>query len=404
LALGTGERRPAPTTGTDDAPRRENVVALCDWEGMGARTKPHDGLLEGNVVRLQDALPPGSGTIESGRVTVDYLAVPEAVCSVVVVSYKTGPVLIDCLRSLLSQRCIKQVILVDNGNTQASRDDIAALQSENPRLEVVVGQGNVGFSRGCNLGAARARGRYLLLLNPDCVLEDGVLADAIQVLEDDPSCSLMTVRLENPDGSEQRGGRRNLLTPWTCMVEQFRLDRLAPNHPHFKRLNLNETEPFTEITPVQCISGAFMLMPKEAFHAVGGMDEDYFLHVEDIDFCMKMEQKGRKILYAPHLKVTHVRSTSNVYPAFVEWHKSLSVVKYFHKHFQPQYPSAILKIISAAIFMRFVLRLLPMTVSWVFELIGGSSPAPRTHRPAAAPVGDRSAADDVTNGRTEPSS
>lgn len=349
---------------------------------MSVSIKPKDAASGDSVARLDDdriELDRGASTTSTAHLGA--AAEPDMTVSVVVVSYKTGQVLIDSIRSLLNQACVRQVIVVDNGNGHALRAQLAELARADNRVEIVAGHGNVGFSRGCNLGASRARGRYLLLFNPDCVMDDGVLADAVQVLEDDPSCSLMTVRLENPDGTEQRGGRRNLLTPWTCMVEQFRLDRLAPNHPHFKRLNLNETEPFTEITPVQCISGAFMLMPREAFDAVGGMDEDYFLHVEDIDFCMKMEKKGRKILYVPHLTVMHVRSTSSVFPGFVEWHKSLSVVKYFHKHFQPQYPKAILKIFAAAIFTRFVLRLVPMTLTWLWELIGGPAPAPARQRP-----------------------
>ncbi|MDE0812297.1 MAG: glycosyltransferase, partial [Alphaproteobacteria bacterium] len=174
---------------------------------------------------------------------------------------------------MLTQSDVMQLILVDNGNARSMMGGINALADGNPRLEIITGHGNVGFSKGCNIGARRARGRYLLLLNPDSILGDDVLTEALDVFDEFANASLLTVRLENPDGSEQRGGRRNLMTPWTCLVEQFRLDRLAPNHPHFKRLNLNENEPLTEITKVQCISGAFMLMPKSTFEGLDGMDE-----------------------------------------------------------------------------------------------------------------------------------
>jgi N-acetylglucosaminyl-diphospho-decaprenol L-rhamnosyltransferase len=290
-------------------------------------------------------------------------------CSVVIVSYKTGPVLTDCLKSVLDQRDVNQLILVDNGNSRSMVREINALADEDPRLEIITGHGNVGFSKGCNIGARRARGRYLLLLNPDSILGEDVLAEALDVFDEFPDASLITVRLENPDGSEQRGGRRNLMTPWTCLVEQFRLDRLAPNHPHFKRLNLNENEPFTEITRVQCISGAFMLMPKTTFDDLGGMDEDYFLHVEDVDFCMRIEKLKGEILFVPYISVMHQKGTSRVYSGFVEWHKSNSFAKYFFKHFQPQYPKPLLNIFAAAIYARFVLRLVPSTLRWMFELI-----------------------------------
>ena len=303
-------------------------------------------------------------------------------CSVVVVSYKTGPILLDCLGSVLKQPNVTQLILVDNGNSRTMVQSLNALADENPQLEIITGHGNVGFSRGCNIGARRARGKYLLLLNPDTLIGENTLEHALNVFDDHPVASMITVRLENPDGSEQRGGRRNLMTPWTCLVEQFRLDRLAPNHPHFKRLNLNETMPFTDVTEVQCISGAFMLMPKATFDDLGGMDEEYFLHVEDVDFCMRIEKRSGVILYVPHISVVHQQGTSRVYSGFVEWHKSKSFVKYFFKHFQPQYPKPLLNIFAAAIYTRFVLRLMPMTMRWTFDRL--FTPKTKTIRRAKA--------------------
>ena len=213
-------------------------------------------------------------------------------CSVVIVSYRTGPVLIDSLRAALEQDAVDTVVLVDNGNAAETRRAIDALAAADNRLRVIRGHGNVGFARGCNIGVKTGTGSHILLLNPDCVLRPGVVSRGLQVLANHADASALTVRIENTDGTEQRGGRRNLMTPWTCLVEQFRLDRLMPNHPHFQRLNLNETEPLTEITPVECISGAFMLMPRAVYDRVGGMDEDYFLHVEDVDLCFRIQETG----------------------------------------------------------------------------------------------------------------
>ena len=330
---------------------------------MSAYTEPSPGSDERNVIPY---------TRKPSVVTAISPLQPELrteakSCSVVIVSYKTGAVLIDCLRSVLAQSDVHQIILVDNGNSRSMVGKINALADEDRHLEIITGHGNVGFARGCNIGARRARGRFLLLLNPDSILGDGILGDALDVFDERPGASLITVRLENPDGSEQRGGRRNLITPWTCLVEQFRLDRLAPNHPHFKRLNLNETAPLTEITKVQCISGAFMLMPKSTFDDLEGMDEDYFIHVEDVDFCMRIEKRNGEILFVPHISVMHRQGTSYVYSGFVEWHKSKSFAKYFFKHFQPQYPKPLLNLFATAIYCRFALLLLPMTLRWIFD-------------------------------------
>ena len=170
-------------------------------------------------------------------------------CTVVIVSYRTGPVLIDSLRAALTQGNVDRVVVVDNGNSLETRRHLQSMADDDQKLQIVSGHGNVGFSKGCNIGARYATGRYLLLLNPDCVMQPGVIRRGIEELQKHPHAAARTVRIENPDGSEQRGARRNLMTPWTCIVEQFRFDRLMPNHPHFERMNLNDAPPLTEVAP-----------------------------------------------------------------------------------------------------------------------------------------------------------
>ena len=121
---------------------------------------------------------------------------------------------------------------------------------------------------------------------------------------------------------------------------------------------------------MQCISGAFMLIPRAMYDRVGGMDEDYFLHVEDVDLCLRIQEAGGAILYVPDAAVTHVKGTSRVFPLVVEWHKSVSVAKYFNKHFRPQYPDLALRLISMAIFLRLAVRAVPLTLTWVAERLG----------------------------------
>lgn len=288
-------------------------------------------------------------------------------CTVVIVSYRTGAVLLESVGAALKQEGVEGVVLVDNGNSDETRAAIDALAADDQRLIVLRGHGNIGFSKGCNLGVRYARSAYVLLLNPDCILRPGVVNRVFAVFDQSPSAAMATVRIENLDGSEQRGGRRNLMTPWTCLVELFRLDKLMPDHPHFQRLNLNETEPLETVTPVECISGAFMMMPRDTYTAIGGMDEEYFLHVEDVDLCMRLAKAGQPILYVPDAAVTHVKGTSRVSPFTVEWHKSVSATRYFRKHFRPQYPDLILRIISMAIFARLAYRAIPITLAWIAE-------------------------------------
>lgn len=298
---------------------------------------------------------------------------PDA-CTVVIVSYRTGPLLMDCLRAALTQEAVDRVVLVDNGNSSRTRRAIDALAASFGHLRVLRGHDNVGFARGCNLGVQSATAGHILLLNPDCVLRPGVVRRGLDVLAGHPDADALTVRIENPDGTEQRGSRRKLMTPWTCFVEQLRLDRLLPNDPRFQRVNLNDSEPLSGVTPVECISGAFMLMPRAAYDRIGGMDEDYFLHVEDVDLCLRIRQAGGTILYVPDVAVTHLKGTSRVFPLVIEWHKWVSASKYFRKHFRRSHPDAVLRLMSVALFLRFGVRAVPIAVTWASRRVAGRPP------------------------------
>src|SRR4051812_6734384 len=104
--------------------------------------------------------------------------------SVVMVSYHTGEVLPHAIRAVLMQAGLSELILVDNGNPAETVNELAMLAAHNERFVLVTGQGNVGFSRGCNLGTARASGEYVLLLNPDCLLPADALTTFAQALEE----------------------------------------------------------------------------------------------------------------------------------------------------------------------------------------------------------------------------
>ena len=292
-------------------------------------------------------------------------------CSVVLVSYRTGQVLLECLASVLRQGAVREVVLVDNGNPPDLLAEVGRLAAADTRLVVVTGHGNVGFARGCNLGVARTTRPTLLLLNPDTVLGPGVVGAALDALAGRGDAALATVRLLNTDGTEQRGCRRNLLTPWNCVVEQLRLDSLIPG---LSRVNLNTAPVPDHPVEVPCISGAFMLMPRDTWERTGGMDEGYFLHVEDVDFCLRLRRDGGRILYIPGVSVTHVQGTSRASPVVVEWHKARSLVRYFFIHFRSGWQVLVLPPIAVLAQLRF-LAVAPMrTLVWMLRKRRGVHP------------------------------
>ena len=286
--------------------------------------------------------------------------------SVIMVSYWTGPVLSTVIEAVLApdQAGVIELILVDNGNSPAVAGELARWAETEPRLTIVNGHGNIGFARGCNIGAHRARGRYLLLLNPDCHLGPGaipaLLAEATALGDN----WMLGCRVLNPDGSDQRGSRRALLTPCTALVETFRLDRLAPRLFRPYRLNHHD-DPLPEATTrVPAISGACMMLPAATFHAVGGMDEGYFLHVDDLDLCRRLHETGIPVYYAPRVEAVHHAGSSRGNPVWIEWHKTRGFLRYFRLHFYNLRRLPLLTLLGVGILARFGLKAIKSLLHW----------------------------------------
>jgi hypothetical protein len=278
--------------------------------------------------------------------------------SAIVVSYFTGPLLARAIASLKAAPEIGEIIIVDNGNWQGAVEAAAAATPEGAPVEIVSGHGNVGFATACNLGAKRARGRHLLFLNPDAVMPTGgvarLLADGAAL----PRPFLIGPMIVNPDGTEQQGSRRQTLTPWTAFVEAARLYRIAPRHPYFRRFNLHDDPRPAGVTPVPVISGACFFLHKEDYVLIGGMDERYFLHVEDVDFCLRFAKAGGAVYFDPHVGVVHHKSSSRVSAMRVERRKTASVIRYFNTHFSEPYPRPFLVLVAGLLWVVFGLKLM----------------------------------------------
>ena len=291
-----------------------------------------------------------------------------ACVSAIVVSYFTGPVLPRALAALRAQPGLMEVILVDNGNFPG--DVEAACTGEGAPVRVLSGHGNIGFAAGCNLGAKSARGEFLLILNPDAVMPDGGLARLLSDAAELERPWLMGAKLVGPDGAEQQGSRRRVLTPWTAFVEATRLYKLAPNHPYFRRFNLHTEECPEDVIDVPTLSGAVMLTPREDYQAIGGMDERYFLHVEDVDFCLRFSKAGGTVWFNPHVEVLHYKSSSRANPVKIEARKTAGIIRYFHTHFADAYPKPFLWLVGGALWGLFGVLFVKRGVAKLLRLAG----------------------------------
>ncbi len=241
--------------------------------------------------------------------------------SAIVVSYYTGEAIFLCLDSLLSEG-VDEIVLINNGNSKA---DVERLSRYNKKIKFIDSGGNIGFSRACNLGAKNASGDILLFINPDCVLLPNSLSELLVTLNSSESIFMVGGCHLNPDGSYQKTSARNLLS----------LKSL------FCGINLPKPE---EVTEVPAITGALMMMKKSAFAMVGGFDESYFLHFEDLEMCRNVKNSGGRIVLNPKARVLHFKSTSNVGSLFILQCKLKSIYNYFAK------TSKVLGLLVSAVF------------------------------------------------------
>jgi lipopolysaccharide/colanic/teichoic acid biosynthesis glycosyltransferase len=274
--------------------------------------------------------------------------------SVIIVNYNGGTLLADCVREALLQA--EQVIVVDNASADTSMSTLVEQCTNEPRLIVRLETTNLGFAAGCNLGINHSTQPYLLFLNPDCLIGSNSLHRMVEVLEIDPRIGMVGGRLTNPDGSEQGGGRRAVPTPWRSFVRAFGLTRFSNQLPKlFFDFHLH-TQPLPlEPIDVEAISGALMLVRRDAINDVGVWDEAYFLHCEDLDWCMRFRKRGWRILFVPDAPVLHHQGhCSKARPFFVEWHKHKGMQRFYHKFFQKQYPGLLMWLVDLGIWFRFL--------------------------------------------------
>ena len=273
--------------------------------------------------------------------------------SLIIVNYNACECIVPCVSSALSQ--VDEVIVVDNDSSDDSLAQLATAFPGDRRLKIVCNDENLGFAAACNIGAERSTGSYLFFLNPDCVLMSESVKLLVRVLDDYPGVGMVGGLLINPDGTEQAGGRRAVPTPWRSLVRACGLSRLADRWPRlFLDFHLHKQPLPTQPIEVEAISGACMLVRREAMRDVGSWDEGYFLHCEDLDLCMALRRKGWKIMFVPDVRIVHDQGVcSRSRPIFVEWHKHRGMMRFYCKFFQHQYPGPLMWLVACGIWLRF---------------------------------------------------
>jgi GT2 family glycosyltransferase len=223
----------------------------------------------------------------------------------ILVNYNAGNELAVALRSIQSD-CAQvewEAVVVDN----ASSDNSAAIVETFPRATLIRNPANVGFGRAVNQAAAVATAPRLLLVNPDCRLVSGAISTLRSVLDAEPSCAVVGPRIFDPDGTVQGSARGDpdMLTGLFGRTGALRV--LLPFLPVARRNVVVEDAVRTGASSVvvDWLSGACMLIRRDAFTAAGGFDERFFLYWEDADLCRRLRNRGFQVRYVPGASAVH---------------------------------------------------------------------------------------------------
>lgn len=289
----------------------------------------------------------------------------ELLISCVIVNYNSGPLLVKAVKSVLGLVAGVNVIVVDNDSEDDSISRLKKEISPSSYLEIIKNNSNKGFSGGVNTGLQSLRSLssdWILVMNPDAVASPMVLQQLLGLAPYYPDAGMFGCLILNEDGSEQRGCRRLEPTPVRSLATLIGLNRWLG-----KGVNLYKDALPEEPIKVDAISGAFMLIRREAIEKVGPMDEGYFLHCEDLDWCRRFRDAGYDILFVPQVSITHVKGVSSVSrPFFVEWYKHKGMSRYYHKFFAKNYVWPIRLLIDLSVWLHFV-AILPVLAARKFS-------------------------------------
>ena len=269
--------------------------------------------------------------------------------SVVIVNYNVKHYLEQCLHSVFATQGVKEmeVFVVDNCSTDGSID---YLHERYPQVRYIVNDENVGFARANNRAIREATGRYVLLLNPDTIVTSHTFADCLALLDARNEVGALGTCMLRTDGSFALESRRGLPTPFVAFCKMSGLTRLFPRSRVFGRYYMRYLDE-REVNDIEVISGAFMMMRRDALDQAGLLDETFFMYGEDIDLSYRLLKAGYTNCYLP-TPILHYKGESTEKSSFryvYTFYRAMQL--FFNKHYR-HYGLLISLPISAAIWVR----------------------------------------------------
>jgi GT2 family glycosyltransferase len=271
--------------------------------------------------------------------------------SIVIVNWKTPELLAKCLRSIEKDAGFSQfeIHVVDNASCDQS---LSILAKDFPYVKARANQDNIGFSKACNQVIPETKGESILLLNPDTVIDDNAISKLWQFMESNPQVGAVGPKVLNDDGTLQLACRRSFPTVSAALFRLTYLSIIFPRHKLFSKYNMTYADPSACIE-VDALSGACMMVRRQAIDQIGLLDEDIFMFGEDIDWCWRIKEASWQVYYLPQAVVYHTHgAASRLRPvgASIDLHKGMAV--FYRKHLAIRYWAPFNALVYAAIWSR----------------------------------------------------
>lgn len=278
-------------------------------------------------------------------------SVTQTTVSIVIVNFNAGDLLLASVEAALDSNVNVHISIVDNASSDDSFQRLSNKYRTQPNISLIKNLQNLGFAAANNIALKHINNEFILLLNPDCLLQPNTLSNMLDAMQNHPEAGMAGCRILNPDGTEQRGGRRLLPDLPSSIVKAFNLKARAKT----VKFDLHQQELPDKTVYVEAISGAFMLVRKSALDEVGLLDEGYFMHCEDLDWAKRFQLHGWKAIFVPDVSVTHYQgSCSKNTPVAVEWHKHRGMLRYYQKFLASSHSILINIPVYLGVYLRFL--------------------------------------------------
>lgn len=228
--------------------------------------------------------------------------------SVIIVNYNVKHFIEQCLHSVLkaSEKFSAEIFVVDNNSVDGS---VSLIKDKFPQVKLIENKTNTGFSVANNQAIRQASGEYILLLNPDTVVQEDTFTQILAFMDEHQDAGALGVKMLDGKGNFAPESKRGLPTPEVAFYKIFGLAKLFPKSKRFGKYHLSYL-PENEINTVEVLSGAFMLLRKSVLDKIGLLDETFFMYGEDIDLSYRVVQAGYKNYYYPKTQIIHYKGES----------------------------------------------------------------------------------------------